>query len=332
MSAFSKSFGTACLVVALLGVFPAVAAAQLKDAQEKGWSVLKDGYGIVVAMRDNKGNRTRGNFETALGKLTSSMADMTTAIERMGGKVADEDRGYATGLRDNILGARRGVTDAHEKLRQAFEASKDNPDKLAEISNELTALVTALEQFETAAKAAYLNSKAKWDELQKEFEKLDAAAKAASDKIDAVNKVDDDLAKEEVSLSAELEKVHEDWRKLNKVSDEVEVLWFTTKRNRDQAYRDRNAQEIKRHSDKLLEVYDLQAKLIESRVATMKKLAAAQAAIDAKAQQRAANWREMKPAREQAAAVDEVALKLFGRFTLWDAEFPARTYSFQTLR
>lgn len=322
-------FGFALLAVAFLGTFPAVAPAQLQDAQEAGWSVLKEAYGDVSTMRGDKGARTQGNFEDALRQISSSMANMSPHIDRMGAKVADEDKAYAAGLRDNIKAAQRGVGDAHEALRRAVEAKKQD-GKLEEISDEIDRLKTALEQYETACKAAYQNYKAKWDELKNTMDTTDAAFKAAKAKADALEAKDEALAKEEDALQAEWDKAQDEGEKINKMVDDMLILKETIKEKLYKAFDDQNTAEYDRQKEELRKALAATHNIVKLRLALTAKLDAIGDKYYAK------NKERQTAAQESEAAMEEMAklrpLPALVRFSLWDAEFPAKSYAFQALR
>jgi chromosome segregation ATPase len=329
MSASRAAFCFA-LTIVLVGLFPTAAPAQLKDAQERGWSVLKDGYAVVASMRDNKSNRTRANFETALGKVASSMADMSPYIDRMGEKVADEDKAYAAGLKDNIRSAWKGVAETQDKCRRAYDAAKDDPAKLAEISDELEKLKAALEQYETACKAAYNNYKARWDEIKTAMDKVDADFKAAKDKLDGLDKQDDALVKEEKSLNAEADKVWEEQQKLNKAAFELFVLRDGIKEKLYRAMSDRKSDDYKRYEAEYKKSCSLTLPIIEAQAAAITKMRKLEEDLWRKEQDRAKLAKEIDAALDQMSKVEP--LKLLQRYSLWDAEFPAKNYSFQSLK
>jgi DNA repair exonuclease SbcCD ATPase subunit len=329
MSAFRLPL-SAALALALVGLLPAAARAQLKDAQDKGWSVLKDGYALVVSMKDNKSNRTRANFETALSKIMTSMADMSSYIDKMGDKVADEDKSYAAGLKDNIKNAWKGVADAREKTARAFDAAKDSPEKLAEISDELDKLKSSLEQYETACKAAYLNYKARWDDIKSALDKANDNLKSVRDKIKSLDDQDESLTRDESSVSAEMDKIWEQNRKISEAVDKLHVQKLEIQKNMEQAFKDGKADDYKRYAAELDKMPPLYHQIILKRIEVMEKLDTLDDKMIRIAKDKDKVAKDTESALEAMGKVEP--LKLLQRFSLWDTEFPARSYSFQTLR
>jgi chromosome segregation ATPase len=306
------------------------AFAQFRDVQDKGWSGLKDGYGVLSSMCDNKSNRTRDNFDTALRKILSSMADMSPSIDKMGDKVDDQDKSYATGLRDNIRSAWKGVAEAHEKARRAYDDAKDSPDKLAELTDELTNLKKAIETYETACKAAYSNYKSRWDDLKKDVDTADSNMKNAKDKVDSLDRKSKDVEKDITSLIDDLNKLDDDKRKLSSASVE---LWQKKDAIRDRLSRaitDRKADDYNSAADDYKKACQLNLRVIELQVANIKK----RHEVDDKYYDKDQDLKKVE--EDTNAALDDmskaVPLPKLQRFSLWDNEFPGKDYSFKTLR
>jgi len=306
------------------------AFAQFKDVQEKSWSTLKDGYSVLSSMCDDKSNRTQSNFDTALGKILSSMADMRSPIDKMGDAVDDQDKSYAQGLRDNITSAWKAVADAHQKAKDAYDNNKDSAEKLAGVSDELKNLKTALEAYETACKTAALNYKARWDDLKKDVETQQGNWKSANDKVDSLEQKSEDIQKEISSLIAEVDKVEDETRQLDKAALQLFVQRGAIKDKLKQAVKDGKLDDINSAEADLDKTFDLTTRIMDMQVANGKK-----------SQELNDKWynkeQELKKNEADTHSAITDANKLLPypkiqRFSKWDAEFPGNSYSFKTLR
>ena len=306
------------------------AFAQLYDMQERGWSMLNDGYAIVLNLNTTKSERTKNNIETATTKIQYALETMSPYIDKIGDKVADEDKTYASGIKNEVRNTWKGVESANDKLRRLYNENKDSPEKLAAITDEFNNLKAAIQQFETTCKAAYNNSKSRWEEIQASMQKTEGEFKTADEKSDAVNAKDDELFKEELALKADRDRALEEVKKLDTMADQIEEAWLTAAKNRNAAIKDRNADLVKRYSEDLEKVRQMQEKLIDARVDALQKFGTALQAFERKERERKQNWRDMQAALEQSRKIDP--FKLFQRFRLWDQEFPAKNYTFKTLK
>jgi DNA repair exonuclease SbcCD ATPase subunit len=316
------------LFIGFLGLLPATASAQLKDAQDKGWSVLKEGYALVASMQSNKSNRTRANFDAALAKILTSMADMKPYIEKMGAQVDDQDKSYASGCRNEILKTWSGVSDAHQRLKNAYEAARESPEKLAEISDELDKLKAALEQYETTFKASYQNYRAKWDEINNATTKMNADFKTFKDKFKALEDQEMSLLRRADELKAEETRIREEKVKLHELADQLAVADKALAERF--ANVDRDSDQWQRFVEETKKLSPIRERLFDGRLSNL----ARNSQILGKQEENARELDKVTDAMD--AALPELEkyypLKMIQRFKKWNDEFPASTYSFQSLK
>jgi chromosome segregation ATPase len=318
----------AVLVIILFGGFPAIARAQLQKAQERGWSGLKDAYSVVASMKDNKSNRTPSNFETVLGKTLTATADMKPYVEKMGEKVADEDRSYATGLRDNVLNALNSVAEARDKLKSAYDAAKDTPGKMEEMTDDIDRLKYAMERYDEVCKNVYQAYKGRWEEIYNKTNQLNKDGGEARDKLKGLLAKLSALEKEELALEAEKEKLNESQKKLTealqKINDTIKAM--EEKWTRETV--DGKAEDAKRTSDEMARLGPVRGELMDRR---LDNVAHASQILDAQ-KKRIEEEKKVQKEIETAALNPTVQLVAPERFVRWDTEFPAKSYSYQSLK
>jgi hypothetical protein len=319
-------------IVVATSFVPARAHAQLKQAQERGWTNLKDAYALIVSMRDSKSNRTRSNYETALGKLLTSMSDMSPYIDKMGERVGDEERSWAAGIRDSTRTALCAMIDPYERLKRAVESNRDSSDKLAELSDEIERMKVAIEAFEGACRGAFNNYVDRWNVLKRAMDEFDAQVRSAQDRVDPLRAQHDALYRQEATLLADQRRAADDYARLTTMADDLLVqftqIWDLQKRSTTE----NNLTNSERYRADYLRVKENAARLIDLRIATNDRMVQLAADIKRKEQERVEKWREMMPYIDQYVLVQNRFLVVLGRWVLWDTEFPARDYRLMTLR